>query len=68
MCGKTAAKTAMKNHVIKDHNDGDENCFLINAEGAYNKDYWLFFQYPLMRLSRIWINFCVKFGANAAVT
>jgi len=43
MCGKTAAKTAMKNHVLKDHNGGDENCFLIKAEGAYNKDYWLFF-------------------------
>ena len=43
MCGKTAAKTAMKNHLLKDHNDGDEECYLIKAEGAYNKDYWLFF-------------------------
>jgi len=43
MCGKTAAKTAMKNHILKEHNSGDEPCYLIKAEGAYNKDYWLFF-------------------------
>ena len=43
MCGKTAAKTAMKNHLLKDHNSGDEQCLLIKAEGAYDKNYWLFF-------------------------
>lgn len=43
ICGKTAAKTALKNHVLKEHNNGDEKCYLLKAEGAYNKDYWLFF-------------------------
>ncbi len=47
ICGKTAGKTAIKNHVLKDHNDGNEPCYLIKAEGAYNKDYWLFFTVPL---------------------
>jgi hypothetical protein len=43
ICGKTAGKTAIKNHVLKDHNNGDEQCHLIKAEGAYDKNYWLFF-------------------------
>ena len=43
MCGKTTTKAAMKNHVIKDHSNGDEDCYLIRAEGAYDKDYWLLF-------------------------
>jgi len=45
--GKTAGKTAIKNHILKDHNFGDEQCYLLKAEGAYNKDYWLFFAVPL---------------------
>ena len=28
---------------MKDHNSGAEPCFLLKAEGAYDKDYWLFF-------------------------
>ena len=43
ICGKTAGKTAIKNHILKDHNSGDESCYLLRAEGAYNKDYWLLF-------------------------
>ena len=43
ICGKTAGKTSIKNHVLKDHNSGDELCYLLKAEGAYNKDYWLLF-------------------------
>ena len=43
MCGKTSTKIPMKNHILKNHNSGDEKCYLIKAEGAYNKDYWLFF-------------------------
>ena len=43
ICGKTAGKTAIKNHVLKEHNSGNEPCYLIKAEGAYDKDYWLFF-------------------------
>jgi len=43
MCRETATKTVIKNHVMKKHNSGDEKCYLIKAEGAYDKDYWLFF-------------------------
>ena len=28
ICGKTAGKTAIKNHLLKDHNDGEEACLL----------------------------------------
>ena len=47
MCGKTAGKAAMKNHIVKDHAGGNEKCYLIKAEGAYNKKYWLFFVVPV---------------------
>jgi DNA-directed RNA polymerase subunit RPC12/RpoP len=47
ICGKIASKVAMKNHVLKEHNSGDEKCYLIKAEGAYMKDYWLLFSIPL---------------------
>jgi len=43
MCGETAAKVAMKNHLINAHNTGAEPCRLILAEGAYVKNYWLLF-------------------------
>jgi hypothetical protein len=43
ICGKTAGKTAIKNHVLKEHKDGDEPCLLLRAEGAYDKDYWILF-------------------------
>jgi hypothetical protein len=39
ICGKTAGKVAIKNHVLKDHNGGGEPCYLLKAEGAYDKDY-----------------------------
>ena len=41
MCGETAAKEAMKNHLINAHNTGAEPCRLILVEGAYVKNYWL---------------------------
>jgi len=71
MCGKNAAKTAMKNHVLKEHNNGDEECCLIKAEGAYNKDYWLFFSVPLSStlsavddfLREIWCECCGHMSA-----
>jgi len=46
LCDKVTSKTAMKNHIHKDHNSGDEKCYLIKAEGAYAKKYWLFFSVP----------------------
>jgi hypothetical protein len=47
ICGKTGSKVVIKNHVLKDHNNGDEQCYLIRAEGAYRKTYWLLFTVPL---------------------
>ena len=42
ICGKTFGKTAMKNHIIKEHAaTGDEDCVLLMLEGAYAKEYWL---------------------------
>ena len=38
ICGKTAGKTAIKNHVLKEHDGGDESCYLLKAEGAYDKN------------------------------
>ena len=47
ICGKTTSKIAIKNHILKEHTVGDEPCYLFKAEGAYNKDYWLFFTVPV---------------------
>ena len=47
ICGKTAGKTAIKNHVFKDHNTSDGQCCLLKAEGVYDKDYRLYFTVPL---------------------
>ena len=47
ICGKTAGKVAIKNHILKEHDKGSEDCLLMKAEGAYNKDYWLYFSIPL---------------------
>lgn len=70
-CGKTSSKTAMKNHILKEHNSGDEKCYLIKAEGAYNKDYWLFFSVPTTKtlksvdkfLRQIWCECCGHLSA-----
>ena len=47
ICGKTVGKTAIKNHILKEHNDGNERCFLLKADGAYRKSYWLYFSVPV---------------------
>ncbi len=47
ICGKTVSKNAVKNHIMKEHNTGSEECYLIKAEGAHNKDYWLYFSAAL---------------------
>jgi len=71
LCGKTAGKTAIKNHVLKDHNGGNEPCYLIKAEGAYDKNYWLFFTVALDAsmsavdkfLRQIWCECCGHLSA-----
>ena len=34
-------------NVLKDHDNGDEACYLVKSEGSHNKDYWLLFTMPL---------------------
>lgn len=65
-CGKTFGKTAMKNHVLKEHNIGDEESFLLKIESAYFKDYWLYIDIPKSKkieyidkfLRNIWLECC----------
>jgi len=56
LCGKEFGKTAIKNHIVKVHDDGEgeEKCALLKIEGAYNKNYWLYVDAPLITaLSKI---------------
>ena len=47
LCGKTVNKTAMKNHIVKEHSSGgEEECVLLKIEGAYEKNYWLYVDMP----------------------
>lgn len=68
ICGAELGKTAMKNHILKEHNgpeDGQE-CVLLKIEGAYEKDYWLYVDIPVERsltvldtfLRKIWLECC----------
>jgi len=73
ICGAELGKTAMKNHLLKIHGaetDGQE-CCLLKAEGAYDKDYWLFFDLPVGKalsdvdgfLREIWLECCGHMSA-----
>ena len=73
LCGKELGKTAMKNHLLKNHTDntGDQKSYLLKAEGRYNKDYWIFFDVPVSTnletvdkfLRRIWLECCGHLSA-----
>jgi hypothetical protein len=71
LCGKTLGKTAMKNHILKEHSTGDEACWLVKAEGAYDKGYWLYFSVPKDAvlscvdkfLRQIWLECCGHLSA-----
>jgi Zn finger protein HypA/HybF involved in hydrogenase expression len=71
ICGKTLGKTAIKNHILKNHNGGSERSVLIKAEGAYNKGYWIYFSVPRNAtllvvddfLRRIWCECCGHLSA-----
>jgi hypothetical protein len=71
ICGKNMGKTAMKNHLLKEHGEGDEKCYLLKAEGAYNRSYWLFFTVPVNEkllevdsfLRQIWCECCGHMSA-----
>jgi len=67
ICNKTAGRTALKNHTLKEHNEGDQQCYLIRAEGAYQgSPHWLLFSIPLTAklddiddfLREIWCECC----------
>ena len=68
ICGAELGKVAMKNHILKIHSDAAEaqDCVLIKAEGAYDKNYWLYFDAPATStlstvdrfLRKIWLECC----------
>ena len=71
ICGKQLGKTAMKNHILKEHSSGDEECFLLAIEGLHAKQYWLLVDMPKnkslemldMFLRRIWLECCGHMSA-----
>ena len=72
LCGAELGKTAMKNHIFKQHSDETQaqECMLIKAEGN-DKNYWLYFDAPLTAslknvddfLRRIWLECCGHMSA-----
>ena len=66
ICGQTMSKTKMKNHIIKEHMQGDEECVLVKIEGGQGKKYWLFVDIPKKStldvldqfLREIWMECC----------
>lgn len=63
LCGTELGKTAMKNHILKEHNglgDGQE-CSLLKIEGAFDKGYWLYVDIPVNRTLSVLDTFLRKF-------
>ena len=68
LCGKNLSKTAMKDHLLKNHNNEKEgqDCCLLMIEGSYNKNYRLYIDVPLEKtlkavdsfLRKIWLECC----------
>lgn len=66
LCGKTVNKTAIKNHIIKEHGNIGEESVLLKIEGEYNKDYWIYIDIPKTKslacldsfLRDIWVECC----------
>ena len=68
LCGGEFGKVAMKNHIMKAHGEpgGDQKCYLLKIEGAYDKNYWLYVDVPMdetldcldMFLREIWLECC----------
>jgi len=66
-CGHEAGKIAIKNHIIKKHNEGKYECYLIQATSIYSGlPYWLLFSAPKTStldevdrlLRRVWCECC----------
>ena len=47
ICKKAISKVAIKNHILTAHNSGEEEGYLLKAEGAYDKDFWIYFSVPI---------------------
>jgi len=46
-CNFEAGRTAIKNHIMKEHNEGQYVCYLMRAEGDWKgSPYWLLFSAP----------------------
>jgi len=73
LCGKEFSKTAIKNHLVKAHDDegGGQKCYLLKIEGAYCKNYWLYIDMPVTALFSsldaflrgIWLECCGHMSA-----
>lgn len=73
LCGAELGKAAIKNHLLKAHNepDAEQRCYLLKVEGAHNKDYWLYLDVSVgTTLSRldaflrdIWLECCGHLSA-----
>ncbi|MDR1105917.1 MAG: hypothetical protein LBL44_06130 [Treponema sp.] len=67
LCGAELGGTAMKNHLVNAHTaEGEEEVLLLKAEGAYNKNYWIYLDIPVTAtlktldafLRKIWLECC----------
>ena len=75
-CGKQFSKTGIAKHLLTSHNDGDEKCYLLKAEGVYSKKYWLYFTAPKdaalsdvdVFLRRIWLECCGHMSGFSVAT
>lgn len=72
-CGTELGKTAMKNHLIKNHGKkvNEQACYVLKIEGAYNKNYWIYVDVPIDKtlsnvdsfLRKIWLECCDHMSA-----
>ena len=72
LCGNELCKTAMKNHILKEHSEGEgQECRLLKIEGAYDKNYWLYVDISATStlstldsfLRKIWLECCGHMSA-----
>lgn len=71
LCGSECTKTYATRHLAKCMHEGSTRCMIIKAEGAWNKDYWIYFDMPLTDtledidefLRRIWLECCGHMSA-----
>lgn len=63
ICGAELDQAAMKDHLLEQHNAGEEKCCLLKVEGRHMPDYWLYLDMPVTArlyklerfLKRIWL-------------